>query len=93
MGEPVSEIVVLSISVDQRTGHITMSVRTRTKNGNAEWYGPTRNYGADAATFRGRFSGDMKQFTAWVASEHKMYVGAHAELTESLMKLQGQVIG
>lgn len=88
-----TEIIVEGTHVHPATGHITIRVKTVTKDGNQIQTGPVRGYGVDAVAFRSRFNSDLNQFLDWVRSEHRGNEGAHGELVDKLTKLAGQKIG
>lgn len=88
-----TQIIITDYDHDQKTGHISVRVKSRTKDGNATWDGPERTYGCDAVMFRSRFNSDIAQFEAWVVHQHKANEGAHKELTQALLARKGKVIG
>lgn len=88
-----TKIILVRYGQDQRTGHITVTVKSKTTDGDHTWDGPERQYGCDATSFRERFNSDPEQFEAWIASEHKQYLGANAKLMEHLDTRKGKVIG
>lgn len=88
-----TEIHVHDVSVHPSTGHVTYVLKARTTDGNAVWDGPKATYGVDPHTLRDRFNGDIAQFEAWAASEHRALVGADPKLVDAVMKRKGVVIG
>jgi hypothetical protein len=88
-----TKIWVRQVRVDPKTGHITVRLQSETTNGSAHWYGPKRDYGASADTFRGRFGGDIDQLKTYLAGQHRAIMGVHVSLVEELTKLEGEVIG
>lgn len=88
-----TEIILVKYGADGRTGHISVTVKSHTVDGNNSWDGPERTYGTDAASFKNRFNSDPEQFEAWVAGEHKQYIGAHEALMAALEARKGKCIG
>jgi len=88
-----TKIWVRQVRVDQRTGHITVRLESETTDGTAHWFGPKRDYGVDADTFRGRFGCDIEQLKTYFANQHRAMMGVHIKLVEKLSKLEGEVIG
>jgi len=88
-----TKIILVGYRHDDHTGHVSVTVKSVTTDGNASWEGPERVYGVDSVAFVHRFNSDPEQFEAWVAGQHKQYLGAHNELTEHLKSRKGKVIG
>lgn len=88
-----TKITIVDYSVDSRTGHIAVRVKSRTVDGNSSWDGPEMVYGVDALAFRKRFNSDIEQFEAWVSHEHQSNIGANMKLTQALLQRKGKQIG
>jgi hypothetical protein len=88
-----TQVILVRYGQDARTGHISVVVKSHTVDGKNSWDGPERTYGTDAASFQKRFNSDPEQFEAWVAGEHKQYMGANDALMEHLASRKGKVIG
>lgn len=88
-----TQIKIIDYGQDQKTGHISIRVKSQTVDGNSSWEGPEMVYGVDAVSFVKRFNSDIEQVKTWIAGQHKVYIGASKSLAEELEKLKGQVIG
>jgi hypothetical protein len=88
-----TKIFIRNVRTDPKTGHITVRLQAETTEGSATWKGPVADYGVDAATFHGRFNGDIDQLKTWLASSHRAKIGIHTELADKLAKMTGEQIG
>ena len=88
-----TEILLVGYHQDQRTGHISARVKSRTTDGTSTMDGPEMVYGVDALAFRHRFNSNPEEFEAWIANQHRAYIGASQAIMEHLSKRKGMVIG
>lgn len=87
-----TKIFIREVRTNPKTGHITLRLQSETTEGTATWTGPLGDYGVDADTFYGQFSGDIAQLEMWAASGHRAKIGIHAELADALAKRVGKQI-
>lgn len=88
-----TQIIVRDYHVDRLTGHVTVRVQSHTEDGDVKWDGPMREYGVSAAALIDRFNGDISQYEAYVAQEHKVFMGVHDDMIGKLLQRKGAVIG
>jgi hypothetical protein len=87
-----SKTEIVNYSVSAETGHIMLHLRSHSKDGNHEWYGPVAGYGCDPKMLQLRFGGSLDAFEAWAVKEHQPFVGAHPGLAEEVQKRKGKVL-
>lgn len=87
-----TKIVVHDYSVHPETGHIRLSLRTESVDGNHKWYGPIAGYGTDPKMLQTRFHGSIDEFEQWAKTEHAPFIGAHPGLQEELSKRKGRAL-
>jgi hypothetical protein len=90
--DAVSQVKVEDYHVNPNTGHITLSLTTYTKTGNASWQGETKQYGCSLQMLRDQFNGDIDQLESHFAAQHKSITGPPPGLVEALMKRKGRVL-
>lgn len=88
-----TEIIIDGYAQNETTGHVSVSVHSRTLDGNSSWDGPTHVYGVDALAFAHRFNSDPEQFEAWIVGQHQNKMGANDALIGVLEARKGKVIG
>lgn len=88
-----SSVVIHDYKVDPNTGRIELHLKCRNTEGTATWDGPVKQYSCDPQTLQDRFNGDITQFEAWAANQHKAIVGVKPGLQEELQSRKGKVIG
>lgn len=89
----ITHIIVHDAQVNQETGYVTYTVKTRTTEGKLTWDGPLVQYGVDAQALRDRFNGDLAEWEAYVAKEHQALTGVHVAFVDAVIKRIGAVIG
>lgn len=85
-------VVIHDYRHDAHTGRIEVHLKVKHESGNAEWHGPIRQYGCDAQTLRDRFNGNIEEFEAWAAKQHRSIEGIHPDMVQKLMERKGKVI-
>ena len=88
-----TQIIITECHQNPKTGHITITVKSHTVDGNSEWDGPEVDYGVDVLAFRSRFNSDLAQFEQYIANQHKVYIGANPALEQALQERKGKAIG
>lgn len=87
-----TKIIIHDVHIHPETGYVTYTLKAQTTDGNRSWMGPLKQYGTDQQQLRDRYNGDIAQFEAWAAREHRSIVGVHPEFVDEMMKRKGQII-